>query len=126
MHPLRTATALCLALTLAAPTAALADTPSRFPATPAPKGPPFRFPTAKHGTKGELKYINDVPVLIVSGTPEEIGTTIGVLAMKPAARILTYPRDLLKVLSLEGTWNFFINTGRGMFKQFPSDYQKEL
>jgi hypothetical protein len=32
----------------------------------------FRYTEAKHG-KDELKYINDLPVLIVSGTPEEIG-----------------------------------------------------
>ncbi len=32
---------------------------------------PFRFPEASHG-KGKLQYINDVPVLTVEGTPEEI------------------------------------------------------
>ena len=29
---------------------------------------PFRFPEGRFG-KGELRYINDVPVLIVAGTP---------------------------------------------------------
>src|SRR5205807_6387216 len=33
---------------------------------------PFRFPEASHG-KGKLQYINDLPVLTVEGTPEEIG-----------------------------------------------------
>jgi hypothetical protein len=126
MYLLRPALPLCLALTLALPAIASAEAPFR-PPLPKPEkaAPPFRFPAAKHG-KGELKYINDVPVLIVSGTPEEIGTAVGVLALKPAARILTYPRDLLKVLTIERTWGLFINMGRGMFKQFPSDYQKEL
>ena len=30
---------------------------------------PFRYPEAKHG-KGELRYIDHIPVLIVQGTPE--------------------------------------------------------
>jgi hypothetical protein len=44
----------------------------------------FRFTEAKHG-KGELKYRHDVPILVVAGTPEEIGEQIGVLAIKPIA-----------------------------------------
>ena len=32
---------------------------------------PFRFPAQKHG-RGELKYINGVPVLVVEGTPQQI------------------------------------------------------
>src|SRR5207249_10385214 len=39
---------------------------------------PFRYPEGKH-EKGELKYVNGVPVLTVEGTPEEIGAQIGVL-----------------------------------------------
>lgn len=42
-----------------------------------------RYPEAKHG-KGELKYVNGVPVLIAEGTPEEIGEQFGMLATKPA------------------------------------------
>ena len=49
---------------------------------------PFRYPEAKHG-KGELRYINQVPVLLVAGTPEEIGEQMGVLAIRPAAGLLT-------------------------------------
>jgi hypothetical protein len=39
-----------------------------FPATSTAEEP-FRFPEAKHG-KGTLKYINNLPVLIVEGAPE--------------------------------------------------------
>ena len=37
---------------------------------------PFRFPEGRYG-KGELRYINGVPVLTAVGTPEEIGGQIG-------------------------------------------------
>src|SRR5438552_8602483 len=43
---------------------------------------PFRYPEGKHG-RGELKYVNGVPVLTVAGTPEEIGEQIGVLTIRP-------------------------------------------
>ncbi|HMC64912.1 MAG TPA: hypothetical protein VKI65_08220, partial [Gemmataceae bacterium] len=61
---------------------------------------PFRFPEAKHG-KGELKYVNGLPVLIVQGTPEEMGEQAAVLAVKPAKRILGYPRELLERFRLD-------------------------
>src|SRR3954447_627549 len=46
-----------------------------------------RFPEAKSG-KGELKYVNGLPVLTVEGTPEEIGAQFGELALKPAKKPL--------------------------------------
>src|SRR5436309_1915765 len=56
-------------------------TPSRFlsllvllcgTGVPGHAAEPFRFPEKKHG-KGELKYVNKLPVLVLSGTPEEMG-----------------------------------------------------
>ncbi len=114
MRPLRILMSAILVLVLTVPARAAEETPV------------FRFPAGKHGTKAELKYVNDVPVLIVSGSPEEIGEGVGVLALKPAKRILSYPRDLLRALAVDRAWGFFIGTGRGMFKSFPADYQKEL
>ncbi len=34
-------------------------------------GEPFRFPEGRCGTNAELKYVNQVPVLVVSGSPEQ-------------------------------------------------------
>ena len=47
----------------------------------------FRYPEGKHG-RGELFYHQKVPVLIVRGTPVEIGDQIGTLALKPAAKAI--------------------------------------
>jgi hypothetical protein len=113
MRPLRILFSLGVALALA-------------PRARAEEKPVFHFPPGKHGGKAELKYINDVPVLIVSGTPEEMGAGVGALALKPGRRVVAYPRDLLKALAIDRTWAFFVGTGRGMFKLFPERYRQEL
>jgi hypothetical protein len=92
----------------------------------APAQAPFRFPAGKYGTSAELKYVNRLPVLVVSGSPEEIGAAAGALALKPGERVLGYPRELLKELGLEKTWALFLGTGKGMFKEFPPDARREL
>src|SRR5262245_34716826 len=86
---------------------------------------PFRFPETKHGT-GELRYFNNIPVLIVSGTPEQIGDAVGTLAVKPAPRALDYPRGLMNYFSAGFLWNVVLSQGREMVRHFPADYRAEL
>jgi predicted choloylglycine hydrolase len=86
---------------------------------------PFRFPEAKHG-KGTLKYINDLPVLMVEGTPEEIGQQVGVLAVKPAPRILNVLHEFLAIRGLEKTWPWLVKVSNLMAAQFPPDHMKEM
>jgi hypothetical protein len=49
-----------------------------------------------------------------------------VLALRPSKKPLEYPRDLLRFHKAEAFWNVFVQTGRGMFKQFPDTYHREL
>jgi hypothetical protein len=86
---------------------------------------PFRYPERRLG-KGELRYLSGVPVLTVEGGPEEIGRQVGVLGVKPATRLLGYPKDFLKAFGLEVTWPLFVQAGRGMLAQFPPDHLKEM
>ncbi len=98
---------------------------------------PFRFPEGKLG-KAELKYRNDLPVLELEGTPEEMGKQSATLAVKPAVRILSYPEDIVHAFTrhaVEGsvdnilyktTWGFFTQTADKMLKAFPDDYKAEL
>jgi predicted choloylglycine hydrolase len=65
---------------------------------------PFRFPEGKHD-QGELRYINDVAVMVLAGTPEEIGQQMGTLA-KPAIK------------DAEQLLNGYIEA-KGMTKLFP-------
>jgi hypothetical protein len=45
---------------------------------------------------GELKYINDLPVLIVAGTPEEMGRQAAVLTGDVVKKLVDYPRKLVQ------------------------------
>jgi len=85
----------------------------------------FRYPAAKRG-EAELRFINTIPVLTVQGTPAQMGAAVGALALKPGARLLDYPRDLLKLRRVDLLWNTFLGSGRTMFKQFPAPYQEEM
>jgi len=85
----------------------------------------FRFPEARHG-KGELRYVNGVPVLILAGTPEEIGEQMGVLALKPArSAVAVYER----FLASEGLSDFrplLARLGESLLKKYPAEYRREL
>ena len=95
-------------------------------AAPALAGEPFHYPAGKLPSGAELKYVNDLPVLTVSGGPQEIGAAVGDLALKPDSRILSYTRDLLKADNVELTWPLFVAAGKGMLKHFPADYRTEM
>jgi hypothetical protein len=86
---------------------------------------PFRYPEARHG-KGELKYVNGVPVLILAGTPEEIGEQMGVLALKHAPDFATVIKE--KVREHAGDVGLVVATqmANGVFKKFPEDYRREI
>ncbi len=87
---------------------------------------PFRFPAGKHGERARLDYVGNVPVLQVAGSPEEIGTGVGALALKPGARVLGYPRELLRLRKVEGLWSTFKGAGKGLYKHFPQAARDEL
>src|SRR5262249_4742810 len=87
------------------------------------------YDEGKHG-KGELKYINGLPVLIVEGTPKEIGEQIGTLTKKPLARLLNFPEEFLKTKlkakDFKKTWSSVVDTSKKMLKRFPPDHREEL
>jgi len=86
---------------------------------------PFHYPEAKHG-KGELRYINGVPVLIAVGTPEEIGEQIGVLAVKPLAEKFKLLKEILAKRGVSLAWPILVRACEGLFSKFPEDYRKEV
>ena len=86
---------------------------------------PFKYPEAKHG-KGELKYIDGLPVLCVAGTPEEIGEQIGVLALKPAAAVPKLAEEFFKANQWEIFYALTVKTGGAMLEQMPTAQKQEL
>jgi hypothetical protein len=94
-------------------------------AGPVHAGQPFRYPEGKHG-KGELKYVQGIPVLTVAGSPEEIGEQVGVLALKPAAGAARLLKDYLKQQGLERFWPLLVGLCRRQADRFPDAYRREL
>lgn len=86
---------------------------------------PFRFTEGKHG-QGALKYVNDIPVLTVAGTPEEIGEQIGRLTNKAAGQLGVTLKDYLKQKGLSLAWPVLVSTAKSLLPQIPEDHRKEL
>jgi len=86
---------------------------------------PFRYPEAKHG-KGELRYVNDIPVLTVRGTPEEIGDQVGVLGLRLIKPLFGRVQEFTKAWHVEAIFPLLMKTGNIMTANFPPDHLKEL
>ena len=85
-----------------------------------------RYPEAKHG-KGELKYVQGIPVLVVEGTPEEIGEQFGMLAMKPAKKPLIDRIDsYMKKSGYESVYPIMLRASGFLMPIFPENNQTEL
>lgn len=85
-----------------------------------------RFPEAKSG-KGELKYINGLPVLTVEGTPEEIGAQFGELALKPAKKPLLGRVDsYMKQIGWQEQFPKMLKFSFLVYANFPKNNQVEL
>lgn len=90
----------------------------------------FRYPEAAHG-RGRLVHVGPVPVLIVEGGPEEMARQGAELALRPAARLLDYPLDLVAAqlksrhlarLALPG----LDRLGRRLVARFPDRHRREM
>lgn len=75
---------------------------------------------------GELKYIDHVPVLIVAGTPQQIGRQKAALLGTAIRQVGDYPRRLLKLMGHEDRWPRLVELGRQLLPQFPPDDVTEL
>jgi len=75
---------------------------------------------------GELKIINGLPVLIVRGTPEEIGRQKAALTSEAVGFLSGYPKRLLEQFGRGATWPKMVERGHALLPQFPPDYRDEL
>jgi len=76
--------------------------------------------------KGELRYVDGLPVLIVAGSPEEIGRQKAALTADVTKKLSSYPRDLLRRLGLERQWPSLVEKGRTLLERIHPDHLAEL
>lgn len=88
-------------------------------------GEGFRYPEGRHG-RGELRYVGDVPVLVVAGSHAEMGEQIGVLALKPAAKVMELVNGFANRQipnSMRPIADFAM---QALYAKFPAEYREEL
>jgi hypothetical protein len=77
--------------------------------------------------KGELRYINDLPVLIVAGSPEEIGRQKGALTGGVIPKIEEYPKRLLSFKETDPNREKKLHEmAESLVPQIPADHREEI
>ena len=87
-------------------------------------GEPFRFREGTHG-RAALRYVGDLPVLTVAGTPEEVGTQVGILTKPAAEGLVGYLNGLITRARLDPLRPWLVRTSRAMLDRFPPDHLAE-
>ncbi|MEM8943689.1 MAG: C45 family peptidase [Planctomycetota bacterium] len=85
----------------------------------------FKYPTQKVGG-GELRYIENIPVATLSGTPEQIGLQYAKLVGKPGEPLLKYTRTMLTRAGLQDAWPMVANVSKQLMSRAPLRYQSEI
>lgn len=75
---------------------------------------------------GRLAYVNEVPVLYVSGTPSEMGAQSALLATNSVKPLLSIPRTLLDDSGVGVAWPVVVKGAKHMFSAAPARYREEL
>jgi hypothetical protein len=84
-----------------------------------------KFPEAKYG-KGELRYIDDVPILILRGKPEEIGEQFGKLAVENAPDLMGLHERFLKDSGQEKRYPLIKTLAAALQPNFPPHILAEV
>ena len=84
--------------------------------------------TFQEGTSGpaSLRYGNDLPVLVVEGTPEEIGKQTAALTASAMKRLADVPQFFVAMLGHQEQYSRYLAASRVMLERFPPDHRKEL
>lgn len=85
----------------------------------------FRYPEGQHG-RGELRYLENVPVLVVRGSHAEMGEQIGVLALKPAAKVMELVDGFANRQIPKNTRPIADFTIQALYGNFPVEYRAEV
>lgn len=87
--------------------------------------PTKSFPPAKHG-KGELRYVSGIPVLVVRGTPAEMGEQFGTLAVRNAPDLTGLHKRFLQDSGQEKRYPFILAMAQKLKPYFPANHAVEL
>lgn len=83
------------------------------------------FPEGRYD-KAELRYMHDLPVLMVAGTPEEIGLQKAALTGGVVKKLAEYPKQFIERSGRKDRWPKLVEMGRSLLPQFPADHLAEI
>ncbi|WP_020472221.1 C45 family autoproteolytic acyltransferase/hydolase [Zavarzinella formosa] len=83
------------------------------------------YPEATSG-KGKVSYVNGFLVIVLQGTPEEIGTQYGELVLKPAKPLIGRVDKYMVQIGWEKVFPTMVKLSGLVFINFPADQQKEV
>jgi hypothetical protein len=86
---------------------------------------PKKFPEAKHG-KGELRYVDGVPVVVLRGKPAEMGEQFGELAIRNAPDLSGLHERFLKDAGQEKRYSFIATMAELLKPNFPPHILTEM
>ncbi len=75
---------------------------------------------------GELRYVGEIPILYLQGTPAEIGSQQANLATVNVRPMLSIPRQLLEGSGVGVAWPLIVQGAKQMFNAAPARYREEL
>lgn len=75
---------------------------------------------------GELRYIHQVPVLLLQGTPEQMGRQQAALVFDVARRNAHLPKAVLGEYGGRLLWPIVARVGRGLMADAPERHRREL
>jgi hypothetical protein len=105
--------------------AATALVPALQAQTPEASRPIFRYQEGKYGS-GQLKYHGKTPILVVEGTPEEIGKQIGHLQVNVVGDFQKLIERYVAHRGWAEAYPWLIRTGGLLAYNFPADHRKEF
>lgn len=85
----------------------------------------FRYPEGAHG-RGELRYHQNIPVLVVRGSHAEMGEQIGSLALKPALKAIELVEGFAEWQIPSRLRPFARLSMNALYASFPAQYRQEL
>jgi isopenicillin-N N-acyltransferase like protein len=86
---------------------------------------PDSFPAAKHKA-GELRYIENVPVLTLRGKPAEMGEQFGILAIRNAPNLTALHQQFLKDSGQEPLYPYIVKLAKELKSGFPKHHLEEM
>ena len=91
-------------------------------------GTRYRARAFKEGVQagGELRYVGNVPVLFLQGTPEDIGRQQGLLLAEATRPLVDIPKDFVRETGIQAPWPAIVLLSKAGLQRAPEQYRREL